>query len=62
LDGRRDVTNWRIGLPRTKKKWRNWLRILLIGLLLGSLGVVGGPSGEVLDVLVSVIRSYWLGR
>jgi hypothetical protein len=56
------VTNWRIGLPRNKKKWRNWLRILLIGLLLGSLGVVGGPSGEVLDVLMSVIRSHWLGR
>jgi hypothetical protein len=36
--------------------------LLSIAVVLGSLGVIGGPRGEVLDVPASVIRSYWFGR
>jgi hypothetical protein len=33
--------------------------VVLIGVVLGSLGVVGGPRGEVLDVPASVFGSCW---
>jgi hypothetical protein len=36
--------------------------LLLIAIGLGSLGVIGGPRGEVLDIPASVIGSCWFGR
>jgi hypothetical protein len=51
------ITSFR---PSAAKALGKSVPVLLIGIVLGSLGVVGGPRGGVLEVPVGVFGSHWV--
>jgi hypothetical protein len=52
------ITSFRSALGKGLDKS---VSLLLIAVVLGSLGVVGGRRGEVLEVPAGVFRTHWIG-